>query len=160
MASDILSIFVGEVWREFPLVDKWTGDPINTGGFYYLQALSGPNAGKWWNDSITSWVDTAVAHPMTYGRDGNWIIKLTTPGPFEEGVVYFENAESISNLHIAGMGRLLRGQVVVDVVVLDPDTYAAISQLISDSVAKGNKTTVFGPAPAQPVQMPMVRRCP
>ena len=60
--SDILTIEVGETWRGFPLVKREDGSAITTGTVnYYLKALLGTNAGKWWKNSDQTWAETETA---------------------------------------------------------------------------------------------------
>lgn len=109
MSSDILSIEVGEVWRVAGMVAKASGGPIVAGTVnYYLKALTGAQAGKWWRDSDESWAAVETANAMTHQADGSWTIELTS-SPFEVDVIYLEYAKESGDLHIAGEGRLLRG---------------------------------------------------
>jgi hypothetical protein len=112
MASDVLSILVGETWRKAGMVAKASGDAITSGTVnYYLKAKSGDNAGKWWKDSDQTWAAVETANPMTHDADGNWTIELSA-SPFTDGVLYVEYAKESGDLHVAGEGRLLRGQAV------------------------------------------------
>lgn len=112
MASDILSILVGETWRKAGMVAKASGDAITSGTVnYYLKAKSGVNAGKWWKNSDQTWAVVETANAMTHDADGNWTIELAE-SPFADGVVYLEYAKESTNLHVAGEGRLLRGKAV------------------------------------------------
>jgi len=108
MGPDILSISVGETWRGFGAVAKASGSAITTGVSYYLECLTGANAGKWWKDSDQTWANSATANAMTHHRDGNWTITLTS-SPFLDGILYQENVEESGGLHVSGEGRLLRG---------------------------------------------------
>ena len=116
--SDIITIEVGEVWREFGMVLKAgasAGGPIDSGTVnYYLRAKTGVNAGKWWKDSDQTWAVAETANPMTHDADGNWTIELTA-SPFTEDIVYIEYAKESGNLHVAAAGRLLRGGRVIEV---------------------------------------------
>ena len=147
MASGIDSILVGEVWREFGMVAKFDGSAIITGVVnYYLEALTGPYAGKWWDDANSQtapWSSSPVGNPTEHKRDGNWIIKLTAPGPFQEDIMYFEDAEESGKLHVPGTGRLLRGQIEID--------EAELERLIAEGVRAGKARVVLGPRATVPV---------
>jgi hypothetical protein len=110
--SDIISIAVGETWRHAGMVAKASGSAITAGTVnYYLKSKTGTNAGKWWKDSDQTWAAVETANPMTHDADGNWTIELSA-SPFTDGVLYVEYAKESGDLHVAGEGRLLRGQAV------------------------------------------------
>lgn len=112
MASDVLSILVGETWRRAGMVAKDSGDAITSGTVnYYLRAKSGANAGKWWKNSDQTWAAAETANAMTHDADGNWTIELAA-SPFTDGIVYLEYAKESTDLHVAGEGQLLRGKAV------------------------------------------------
>jgi len=108
--SDIISIAVGETWRHAGMVAKASGSAI-TGGIcnYYLKCVDGTNVGKWWKDSDQTWAAVETANAMTHQGDGNWTIELSA-SPFVDGEIYVEYAKESGALHVAGEGRLLRGQ--------------------------------------------------
>ena len=109
--SDIISIRVGEVWRSAGMVKKVDGAPITSGTVnYYLKALTGDDAGKWWKDADETWDAAETANAMTHQADGNWTIQLTS-SPFAAGVVYLEYAKESGDLHVPAEGRMLRGVV-------------------------------------------------
>jgi hypothetical protein len=110
MASDVQSILVGETWRRSGMVAKASGSAIVSGAVsYYLKCLSGAHAGRWWKDSDQTWAATETANAMTHQADGNWTIELTE-SPFEADVIYLEYAKALGDTHVAGEGRLLRGE--------------------------------------------------
>jgi hypothetical protein len=111
MSSDINSILVGEVWCSKNAVAKTSGNAIIPPSIvnYYLKCLTGTYADKWWNG--LEWVDEEIANVMTHQMDGGWTIKFSV-SPFKDGIIYYECAKESNNLHIAGGGRLLRGETV------------------------------------------------
>ena len=118
MSFDIQSISVGETWRCLGMVAKASGDAITEGDVsYYLKCLTGTHAGKWWKNSNKTWQSSEAAAPnaMAHQADGGWTINLAA-SPFEADVIYYEYAKESGDLHVAGEGRLLRGQAVISVV--------------------------------------------
>lgn len=116
MASDIHSVLVGETWRKAGMVARSSGGPITAGIVsYYLTAKNGANAGKWWDNATQTWVAVETGNAMSHEADGNWTIQLAS-SPFVTGAMYLEYAKESGDLHVAGEGRLLRGQAVVDEV--------------------------------------------
>jgi len=109
-SSDIISIAVGETWRHAGMVAKASGSAITAGTVnYYLKAKSGANVGKWWNNGDQTWAASETANAMSHDADGNWTIELAA-SPFTDGVLYLEYAKESGDLHVAGEGKLLRGQ--------------------------------------------------
>jgi hypothetical protein len=87
--------------RGFSLVKRADGSPITSGTVnWYLKALSGTNAGKWWGTD-NSWNDNDndTLNPMTHQTDGHWTVD---PGnPFATaGVRFLEYAKESGDLHI------------------------------------------------------------
>ena len=116
MSSDIHSVLVGELWRKASLVAKASGSAIAAGTVnYYLKALTGANAGKWWKNADQTWDVAETANAMTHQADGCWTITLAAT-PFADAIIYLEYAKESGDLHVAGEGRLLRGKAVVDAV--------------------------------------------
>ena len=123
MASDIHSILVGETWRKAGMVAKGSGSAITAGTCnYYLLALTGANAGKWWKNSDQTWAVAETANALTHKADGNWTIELAA-SPFADGILYLEYAKESGDLHVAAEGKLLRGKAV-DYGLLSADTGA------------------------------------
>jgi hypothetical protein len=115
--SDIISIRVGEVWRSAGIVKKADGAPITAGTVnYYLKALTGDNAGKWWKNSDQTWAVAETANAMTHQADGNWSIQLAAT-PFADGIVYLEYAKESGDLHVPAEGRMLRGTLDTRTIV-------------------------------------------
>ena len=82
MSSDIHSVLVGEVWRKASLVAKASGSAIAAGTVnYYLKALTGDNAGKWWKNADQTWDVAETANAMTHQADGCWTITLAATPP-------------------------------------------------------------------------------
>lgn len=129
MSSDIHSILVGEVWRSAGMIAKASGNAITTGTVnYYLKALTGTNAGKWWKDLDQTWDVAETANAMTHQADGSWTITLAA-SPFTTGVLYLEYAKESGDLHVAGEGRLLRGIPSTDAVALTDAALQDIAQV-------------------------------
>jgi len=113
MSSDIHSVLVGEVWRKASVVAKASGSAIAAGTVnYYLKALTGADAGKWWKNADQTWDVAETANAMTHQADGCWTITLAAT-PFADAILYLEYAKESGDLHVAGEGRLLRGKAVV-----------------------------------------------
>ena len=142
-ASDILSISVGETYREIGMVLRDSGGPITAGVVnYYLHCLEGENADKWWDDTTHTWSDVEVANQMTHDADGGWIIKLTL-SPFADGITYREHVRELNNLHISGAGRLLRGQLPPN-----PIYYVDVEEIIAvvrDTILHNRDRVILGP---------------
>ena len=116
MSSSIHSVLVGQTWRAAGLVKREDGAPITANTVnYYLKALTGANAGKWYRNSDSSWQDGETANAMAHQADGLWTLNLTA-SPFAADVMYLEYAKESADLHVPANGRLLRGQGVVDAV--------------------------------------------
>ena len=116
MSFDIHSISVGETWRCMGMVARADGSAIVSGTCnYYLKCLTGTNAGKWWDDAHEEWYIHEIGKAMTHQGDGGWSVTLTL-SPFVADILYYEYGKESGDLHVAGEGRLLRGQAVVSVV--------------------------------------------
>ncbi len=109
MSGSPIDIYAGETWRQFPLVAKADGAPIESGVSYLLKALTGDNAGKWYRDSDQTWqtLSADASNPMTHQANGSHTIQLAK-SPFVAGVVYHEHAIDSGGLAVAGTARLLR----------------------------------------------------
>lgn len=96
--------------RRRSLVAKADGSAITSGTVnYYLKAITGTNAGKWWKQSDESWNVSETANAMTHQADGNWTIDFTsnTTSPFSvDGAWFIEYAKESGDLHVAGEGQL------------------------------------------------------
>ncbi|MFA7254123.1 MAG: hypothetical protein WC107_06250 [Patescibacteria group bacterium] len=110
MISDIHSVLVGETWRDARMIARADCTPITAGTVnYFLKAMSGANAGKWWKNADQTWDASETANAMTHVADGGWMIELAA-SPFVEGVVYAEYMKESGNLHIPGHFRMVRGK--------------------------------------------------
>lgn len=86
--------------RIFSVVARADGSPITSGTVnYYLKALSGGNAGKWWRDSDQTWQASETANAMTHAADGHWTRALAAT-PWTSGVEYLEYVKESGDLHI------------------------------------------------------------
>jgi hypothetical protein len=64
------------------MVAKADGAAIVAGDVnYYLKALTGDNAGKWWKNADQTWDVAETANAMTHQIDGSWTIQLAA-SPF------------------------------------------------------------------------------
>lgn len=98
--------------RGFTLIAKTNGDPITSGTVnWYLKALTGANAGKWWQKSDESWSAGEVANEMEHQADGHWTCDPlgvpTSASPFDDGVAFVEYAKESGDLHVPS-ARLIR----------------------------------------------------
>jgi hypothetical protein len=109
MSGSPIDIYAGETWRQFSLVAKADGAPIESGVSYLLKALTGDNAGKWYRDSDQTWqtLSADASNAMTHQANGSHTIQLAE-SPFVAGVVYHEHAIDSGGLAVAGTARLLR----------------------------------------------------
>jgi len=84
-----------------PLVAKLTGDPITAGTVnFYLKAINGDNAGKWYRGSDQTWQALeSIAGAGTHTADGHWGISLPT-AVWTKDVQYFAYAKESGDLHI------------------------------------------------------------
>jgi len=105
--------------RVFTLVARANGSPLTAGTVHwYLKALNGANAGKWWRISDNSWQVAEVANPMTHQADGHWSRALDQ-SPWETGVAYLEYAREGGDLHVP-VARALKGdgyEAVADTIL-------------------------------------------
>ena len=85
-----------------PIVAKASGDDITSGTInFYLVALSGDNAGKWWKDSDSSWNDTEqIAKVGTHRSKGHWYVSLKAAAWIQD-VRYLLYGYESGGLHIA-----------------------------------------------------------
>ncbi len=139
MASDIHSVLVGETWRKAGMVAKASGSAITSGTVnYYLKALTGANAGKWWKNSDQTWDAAETDNAMTHQADGSWTINLAAT-PFADAILYLEYAKESGDLHVAGEGRLLRGKAVLDSVSLGAILGTALTETSAGYLAAAFK---------------------
>jgi hypothetical protein len=70
---------------------------------YYLKALTGTNAGKWWKASDSTWSATeASAGAMTYSERGFWSVSVAA-GAWIDGIEYWEYAvDSAATAKVVG----------------------------------------------------------
>jgi hypothetical protein len=95
--------------RVFTLVAKASGSPITAGTVnWYLQALTGANAGKWWKTADATWAASETANAMTHVADGHWkrdpVASATSP--WTDGVEFLEYAKESGDLHIPGARKV------------------------------------------------------
>lgn len=98
--------------RGMTLVARATGNPITIGTVnWYLKALTGVNADKWWRTSDDTWQVAETANAMTHQADGHWTIDPVNgaTSPFDDGVLYLEYAKESGNLHIPVARHLKAG---------------------------------------------------
>jgi hypothetical protein len=83
------------------LVDRATGDPITSGTVsFYLMALTGSNAGKWFRTSDDSWqVAEAIAGTGAHTADGHWTCSIDLAA-WTASVRYIVYAKESGDLHI------------------------------------------------------------
>lgn len=122
--SDILTIDVFETWRSAGMPAKASGSAITTGTVnYFLKALTGVNAGKWWKNSDQTWAASETANAMTHQADGGWTINLAASPFVTAGQVpgdrYYEYAKESGDLHVAAEGCLVKAWHTVPFVVFD-----------------------------------------
>lgn len=84
-----------------PLVAKGDGTPITSGTVnFYLMALTGVNAGKWYRDSDDSWqAAEALCGTGTHKARGHWTILVSIAAWIDE-VQYLLYAEENGQLSI------------------------------------------------------------
>lgn len=84
-----------------PLVAKASGGPITSGNVnFYLIALDGTNAGKWFRGNDNSWqVAEALAGAGTHKADGDWWVTLATAA-WSINIRYRLYAKENGDLHI------------------------------------------------------------
>lgn len=77
------------------------GSPIIAGTVnYYVIALTGANAGKWFRDSDDSWqVAEAICGAMAHKADGHWTVSVAA-ACWIDGVEYMEYAREDGDLHV------------------------------------------------------------
>jgi len=83
-----------------PVVTR-DGNPITSGTVnFYLKDKDGPNAGKWYRGSDTSWqVSVEIAGAASHDEDGHW--KLSLPSAvWSYGTRYRLIAKESGDLHI------------------------------------------------------------
>ena len=84
-----------------PIVAKTNGDPITAGTVnFYLKALTGDNAGKWYRGSDQTWqASESIAGSATHGGDGHWELSLGY-AVWTKDVHYLAYAKESGDLHI------------------------------------------------------------
>lgn len=87
------------LWAD--MVARLDGSPITSGTVtFYLRALTGDNAGKWWRASDTSWQATEEsAGAGTHRADGMWDVSIVA-GAWVDGDRYVVYAKESGDLHI------------------------------------------------------------
>lgn len=89
--------------RVFSLVAKASGSPITSGTVnWYLKALTGTNAGKWWKTADGTWAVAETANAMTHQADGHWTRDpvVSAVSPWTDGAEFLEYAKESGDLHI------------------------------------------------------------
>ncbi|HUW99883.1 MAG TPA: hypothetical protein VMY35_02810 [Phycisphaerae bacterium] len=86
-----------------PVVKRASGDPITTGTItFYLKALDGANAGKWWKGEDWTWdaeAQSAGAGGGGDAADGHWSVSIASAA-WTAGVRYLLYAKESGALHI------------------------------------------------------------
>lgn len=146
--SQLHTINVGETIRSFGLIARADGSPITAGtGNYFLKALTGDDAGKWWRDSDQTWQVAETENEMEPVADGAWLIVLTS-SPFVHGTTYIEYAKESGDLHIPANHRLLKAMAAPgtnDGLATTGDVSVVISAAAAalQSVTEGGEITVY-----------------
>lgn len=85
-----------------PIVAKASGNDITSGTInFYLKALNGDNAGKWWKDSNSTWNATEqVAKVATHSSKGHWYASLKAAAWIQD-IRYLLYGYESGGLHIA-----------------------------------------------------------
>jgi len=85
----------------YDVVNKTTGSPIITGTVTgYLVALTGDEAGRWWNASGVAYADTASsAGNMTFKGNSLWTLSIVSAA-WAAGVVYAFYAVESGSLNV------------------------------------------------------------
>ena len=99
--------------RTAKVVARGDGSPIVTGTVnFYLKALTGDNAGKWWVDSSATWsASEALAKAMTVsGTLGSWTVSIKA-GAWIDGVEYLEECAESGSLDVPIHRHILCGAV-------------------------------------------------
>jgi hypothetical protein len=100
------------------MVAKSNGDPITTGTVnFYLKDKDGPNAGKWYRGSDTSWqAAVSVAGVASHDYNGHW--KLSLPqAVWTYGVRYRLIGRETGDLHVANGDDLIVAALDLDRIV-------------------------------------------
>jgi len=111
--------------RTAKIVARADGSPIVTGTVnFYLKALTGTNAGKWWVDSSETWsASEALAKAMTVsGTLGSWTVSIKA-GAWIDGVEYLEECAESGSLDVPINRHILCGSVLADVTKLTGSAY-------------------------------------
>lgn len=104
------TIGVGRTRRQFDLLARLDGDPIESGTVnYYLRSNNGVNAGKWWRDSDQTWQAAETANPMTHVSESTWEIVLSESPFTEQELDFTEWARESGDLHIPNSRNLIVG---------------------------------------------------
>ena len=81
--------------------------PITSGtAYYYLKALTGSNAGKWYLESDQTWQATETGNPATHQSDGKWTAQINEDA-WVDGVQYVEYGKDSEDRHDADNGGVL-----------------------------------------------------
>ncbi len=89
--------------RFLDLVKRADGDPITSGTVnYYLQAVTGDNAGKWFKHSDQTWnVSETVCMAMAHVSRSHWKAADVHADGWIDGVEYLEYAKESGDLDVA-----------------------------------------------------------
>jgi len=120
------------------------GSPITAGTVnYYVVALTGDNAGKWFRDSDDTWqAAEAICGAMTHKADGHWTVSVAA-GAWIDGVEYLEYAKESGDLHVPTLTHF-RSCALANVVVPDAAGTAAGLHATTDGKVDTNKTELDG----------------
>jgi hypothetical protein len=98
--------------RWFTVVTTASGSPIVGGTVnWFLKALTGGDANKWWSPLSGIWASTEAGGPMTHHSDGHWTRDPVLSGvsPFTNGVEFLEYAKESAGLHIPTARKMKAG---------------------------------------------------
>ena len=114
--------------RAFTLVARADGSPITTGTVNtYIVALTGDNAGKWFQGSDQTWqAAEAVALAATHKGDGHWTASIHADC-WILGVRYMEYAKESGDLHVP-VNRMT--------IALYPDGWTSAGEVVTDSASR------------------------
>jgi len=124
--------------RTAKVVARGDGSPIVTGTVnFYLKALTGDNAGKWWVDATSTWsASEALAKAMTVsGTLGSWTVSIKA-GAWIDGVEYLEEWAESDDLHVPVNRHILCGSVLA----IPPGTWRG-----TVNAASGNTLQLIAP---------------
>lgn len=118
-----------------PIVAKASGNPITSGTVnFYLRALTGDDAGKWYRGSDQSWqASESIAGAATHSADGHWELSLAS-GIWTKDVQYLAYAKESGDLHIP---------VEKDILCISEITKHIAARLFGNMRIKSGETNVY-----------------